>query len=345
MKDDSFAMHANHEAPEMPAARRSVTMDSACGPGEPGEPGDSGDLGASATNGTVSGATPDAASGAMAAPRTGDVPGERDAHASLTEHGPYVAHLEAVNVWFGSRQVLQDVHLAIPSRGVTVLVGRSGSGKSTLLRVLQRLNECLPDSRTTGTVRLWLDGREIDAYHPSVGEPAWLRARMGMVFQAPDVLPLSIRRNLEVPLRHALGLPGGEVPRRIEEALREAALWDEVADRLDQPASSLSGGQQQRLCLARALALRPALLLLDEPTASLDSVSARAVEARIAALREKYGVVMVSHGLRQALRLADRLVLVAEGAVCRVWDRGARGAEGLPAVDELENLLEEGTCS
>lgn len=248
------------------------------------------------------------------------------------------ARLAGVEVFFRARQVLHDVHLDVPSGMTTVLVGRSGSGKSTLLRVLQRLNECLPGCRTTGRVLLRLDGRVVDAYAREVGEPSWLRARMGMVFQSPDVLPLSIRRNMEMTLRHVLGLPEMEVPQRMEEALREAALWGEVHDRLDENALVLSGGQQQRLCLARALALRPAILLLDEPTASLDIASARVIEERITSLGRSRTVVMVSHGLRQALRLADRLVLVNAGRIERVWDR--HGA-GLPDVAALEQQLED----
>ncbi len=266
----------------------------------------------------------------------GRSPAEQSAACALPEG--LAARLAGVRVAFGTRQVLHDVHLDVPSGMTTVLIGRSGSGKSTLLRVLQRLNECLPGCTTTGRVLLRLDGRVVDAYSGAVGDPSWLRARMGMVFQSPDVLPLSIRRNMDMTLRHVLCLPETEVAPRMEEALREAALWDEVHDRLDENALGLSGGQQQRLCLPRALALRPAFLLLDEPTASLDIASARAIEERITSLGHTRTVVMVSHGLRQALRLADNLVLVDAGRVVRVWNR--HGA-GLPDVAELEHHLED----
>ncbi|GFM35818.1 ABC transporter ATP-binding protein [Desulfovibrio psychrotolerans] len=246
------------------------------------------------------------------------------------------ARLADVSVFFGNAKVLHDITLNVPAQGATVLVGRSGSGKTTLLRVFNRLNECLPGSRTAGCATLRLDGRDMDIYGSAFSDPSRLRVRVGMVFQSPDVLPLSIRRNMELPLRHALGLSQASITPRMEEALKEAALWDEVAHRLDTPAETLSGGQQQRLCLARCLAMRPDLLLLDEPTASLDNVASRTIESLLVTLKQRIPVIMVSHSLGQSLRLADRLVLMSAGRIRQCWDR----AHGLPDIAQLESLLE-----
>lgn len=263
-------------------------------------------------------------------------------------HSATAVFADSLHVSFGGVPVLHGITVRMPHRGITVLVGRSGSGKTTLLRAVNRLNECTPGCRTQGRLLVSLNtGTAIsgqgmtDVYGPEWRDPAALRARMGMVFQTPDVLPVSIRRNLELPLRHVLGLDPETVTARIDTALRDAGLWNEVQQRLDTPATSLSGGQQQRLCLARALAMEPALLLLDEPTASLDTVSARTIEGLLSRLRETYPVIMVSHSLGQALRLADRLVLVAAGRIARCWDRVAE--DGLPDVATLESMLETET--
>lgn len=214
--------------------------------------------------------------------------------------------IKNLTVAFAGRTALYNLSLEVDSGGPTVLVGRSGSGKTTLLRALNRLNECLPDCTASGTVELRLDGGWIDAYAPRTC-PEELRKRVGMVFQTPNPLPMSVARNLDLPLGLALGLGAAERSARMEQALREARLWDEVKDRLDHPAQTLSGGQQQRLCLARALAFRPEMLLLDEPTASLDHKTTRGIEELLLDLSTRYTVFLVSHNLNQARRLAQNM--------------------------------------
>ena len=218
--------------------------------------------------------------------------------------------VEKLSVSFGGKRVVHGIDFSVAAGGLTFLLGRSGSGKTTLLRAINRLNECLPGCATSGRVHLHLGGSWLDAYATPVDN---LRRRVGMVFQTPNVLPLSIARNLVMPLRVSLGLSADEAHARMEEALREAHLWREVHDRLDQPAATLSGGQQQRLCLARALALRPEILLLDEPTASLDFKAAQRIEELLLELRSRYTLLVVSHSLSQARRLADALFVLRDG--------------------------------
>ena len=218
--------------------------------------------------------------------------------------------VEKLSVSFGGKRVVHGLDFSVAAGGLTFLLGRSGSGKTTLLRAINRLNECLPGCATSGRVQLQLGGAWVDAYATPVDS---LRRRVGMVFQTPNVLPLSIGRNLVMPLRVSLGLSADEAHARMEEALREAHLWREVHDRLDQPAATLSGGQQQRLCLARALALRPEILLLDEPTASLDFKAAQRIEELLLELRSRYTLLVVSHSLGQARRLADALFVLRDG--------------------------------
>jgi phosphate transport system ATP-binding protein len=181
---------------------------------------------------------------------------------------PIVA-ISNLKVHFSGKTVLDNVNLSLWAWEITVIVGPSGSGKTTRLRTINRLNEYFHDCRTEGTVRLRLDGRGGDIYEDFLPLPE-LRRRVGMVFQTPAILPFSFRKNIAMPLRVTLGMTGTALAERVERALHEVSLWDEVKDRLDDAATTLSGGQQQRLCLARVLALEPQLLLLDEPTASLD---------------------------------------------------------------------------
>lgn len=268
----------------------------------------------------------------------------------------YAAQLKKVSVAFAHEEILHDVSLDIPERGVTVLVGRSGSGKTTLLRCFNRLNECFDQCTSSGDVVVRLrqedmgqsDSDGADSHEGTslynvmakdFGTPYDLRSQVGMVFQHPDVLPLSIYRNIALPLTHVLGLGSDAIAQRIEKALRRVALWDDVCSRLDKPAESLSGGQQQRLCLARVLALDAVMLLLDEPTASLDTFSARIIEGLIQELGQEYPIVMVSHSLSQALRLADTLVFMQQGRIEKVWHKKD---EAWPDLVSLENMLENG---
>jgi len=220
--------------------------------------------------------------------------------------------VDKLSVSFTGKPVIRSLSLEIASGGPTFLVGRSGSGKTTLLRALNRLNECLPGCATGGQVELRLGEQWVDAYAATTSIEN-LRRRVGMLFQSPNVLPLSILRNIEMPLKVALSLPADEAEARAEQALREVHLWEEVKDRLSQAASTLSGGQQQRLCLARTLALRPEILLLDEPTASLDFKAAQRIEDLLVELKSRYTLLVVSHSLGQARRIAESLFVLHDG--------------------------------
>ena len=227
----------------------------------------------------------------------------------------FCATTEKLSVFFGERQILHEIDLEIPAGKITVILGPSGSGKTTLLRSFNRLNECFEDYSGRGTARVRLNGM----LRPVEGEEAvpltQLRRRVGMVFQTPNPLPLSIRRNIILPLRMTAGVEKNAAEEIMRRTLTEVGLWDEVYDRLNHAAISLSGGQQQRLCLARALALKPEILLLDEPTASLDRAAAAKVEELLLSFKGVYSVIMISHSLTQARKLADHLVVLEEGCV------------------------------
>ncbi len=249
---------------------------------------------------------------------------------------PCAIRIEDLSVRFDGRAVINHVNLEVCQGGPTFLLGRSGSGKTTLLRAINRLNECFPGCETSGRIRLNLGGKWAEVYGP--GTPVeMLRRQAGMVFQSPNVLPLSVERNMSLPLRTALGLSADECAQRVEQALREVHLWEEVRDRLAAPATTLSGGQQQRLCLARALALRPEILLLDEPTASLDFKAARQIEDLLAELKSRYTLLVVSHSLSQAHRLAEQVFVLRDGGrVERLAENVFRDKEALlAAMDEL----------
>jgi phosphate transport system ATP-binding protein len=228
--------------------------------------------------------------------------------------------IAGLRVRFSGKTVLDEINLSLGSGQITVIVGPSGSGKTTLLRTINRLNECFADCRTEGTVRLRLDGRSGDIYRGFL-PLSELRRRVGMVFQTPAVLPFSIKKNLTMPLRVTLGMTGGPLTERVERVLQEVSLWDEVKDRLHDAATTLSGGQQQRLCLARVLALEPQVLLLDEPTASLDFRAAGRIEELLLKLKEKYTILAVSHSLSETRRLADRVCVLREGRIVQELDR------------------------
>ena len=243
--------------------------------------------------------------------------------------------IRGLSVSFHGRRALGEVDLAIPPRGLTVVIGPSGSGKTTLLRSVNRLNECFPACRTTGAVRLRLGGRWVGAYDGACSLTD-LRRRAAMVFQNPDPLPASIEKNFATPLRSVLECSRREVRDRMTVALREVLLYDEVKDRLGESALTLSGGQQQRLCLARALALEPEVLLLDEPTANLDFVATRRIEELLDRLKERYTIIAVSHSLGQTRRIADRVVVLRGGKVSQTFDKTY-----LADADVFQTLVEE----
>jgi phosphate transport system ATP-binding protein len=206
------------------------------------------------------------------------------------------------SLWYGQRQALQDVTIRVPARKVTAIIGPSGCGKSTFLRALNRMHELTPGTRLEGSLRHFGE----DLYGPGV-EAVAIRRRVGMVFQKSNPFPtMSIAENVLVGLR-LNGVRNKAVLReRLEQSLRMAALWDEVKEHLNRPGTSLSGGQQQRLCIARALAVQPETLLMDEPCSALDPLATAKIEELIQTLRESYTVVIVTHNMQQAARTSDR---------------------------------------
>ena len=213
--------------------------------------------------------------------------------------------VRGLTVRAGSRVLLRDVSLSIPPRQVFGLIGPSGAGKSTLLKCLNRLTDLTPGLSVSGDVLL--DGRSVRG---RAVDPDDLRARVGILFQQPVVFPKSVYKNAIFGVRHLGCVPRRQWPQVAERALRAAALWDEVKDRLHEPAGRLSVGQQQRLCLARALASEPEVILMDEPTSALDPRSTRVIEELVARLKVRHTIVLVTHDIPQARRVADRLACV-----------------------------------
>ncbi|MBL9151423.1 MAG: phosphate ABC transporter ATP-binding protein [Verrucomicrobiales bacterium] len=210
----------------------------------------------------------------------------------------------SLTVRYGDLVAVRDVTLAFPDGRITALVGPSGCGKSSFLHSLNRLTDLIPGCRVTGGIRLF-DGTDIA--HPRADVLA-LRRRIGIVFQRPNPFPQSIRRNFEIPLREH-GWHRRDIPDKMETVLRQVGLWKEVSDRLHKSAVALSGGQQQRLCLARALALDPEVILFDEPCSALDPIASGVVEDLIHSLRDRLTVAIVTHNLAQARRIADHVAV------------------------------------
>lgn len=208
--------------------------------------------------------------------------------------------VENLSVSYHGKSVLEGVSLDINKGCITALIGPSGCGKTSFLSTLNRLTDLIPGCRMQG--RIHIDGEDVT--DPRLDVLA-LRRKVGMIFQKPNPFPLSIRRNIEMPLREHGLRQRSAIDERVERALRDVGLWDEVRDRLDAPALALSGGQQQRLCIARALALEPSILLMDEPCSALDPIASSVVEELIQRLRNRYTVVIVTHNLAQARRVAN----------------------------------------
>jgi phosphate transport system ATP-binding protein len=218
--------------------------------------------------------------------------------------------IEELGFRYNGYVALQDVTLDIPANQITVIFGPSHAGKSTLLRCLNRLNDLIENEETRLSGRILLDGQDI--YAPGV-DVTELRRRVGMVFALPIALPLSIHENVTYGPRMAGERRHARLDELVERSLRQAALWDEVKDRLHEPAMRLSGGQQQRLCLARTLALEPEVILLDNPTSGLDPLSTVKVENSLQELKAEYSVVLVPHSVQQAARMADLAVFLLGG--------------------------------
>ena len=247
-----------------------------------------------------------------------EAPAERGA-ATEVPHAPAKTEPCVVtrdfDLWYGPHHALKKVTLGVPAHSVTAIIGHSGCGKSTLLRSFNRMNDLIPGVRVQGEVRV--SGLEVYAAATDVVE---LRRRVGMVFQRPNPFPKSIFDNVAFGLR-LLGLRDRvELETRVEAALRHAALWDEVRDRLGKSALQLSGGQQQRLCIARALAVEPEVLLMDEPASALDPTATARIEELVLELKERYTIVMVTHNMQQAARISDRTAFMLVGELIEVGE-------------------------
>ena len=212
-----------------------------------------------------------------------------------------ILQVKDLDLWYGAHQALHSVSMDIPEKSITAFIGPSGCGKSTFLKTLNRMNDLVPGVKITGQVRY----RGEDIYAPGT-DVCRLRREIGMVFQKPNPFPMSIYDNIAYgPRTHGIRSKA-RLDELVERSLRGAAIWDEVKDRLKKNALGLSGGQQQRLCIARALAVEPAVLLMDEPTSALDPISTSRIEELTMELKERYTIVIVTHNMQQAVRISDR---------------------------------------
>lgn len=208
--------------------------------------------------------------------------------------------VQGLDLWYGDHQALHDISMNIPEKSITALIGPSGCGKSTFLKTLDRMNDLIPDVKITGSIKY----KGEDIFEPSV-DVSELRRQVGMVFQKPNPFPMSIYDNIAYgPRTHGVK-SRAKLDEIVEQSLRGAAIWDEVKDRLKKNALGLSGGQQQRLCIARALAVEPEVLLMDEPTSALDPISTSKIEELAMELKDRYTIVIVTHNMQQAVRISD----------------------------------------
>ncbi|MBM6926361.1 phosphate ABC transporter ATP-binding protein PstB [Pseudoflavonifractor phocaeensis] len=222
---------------------------------------------------------------------------------------------KGLDLWYGENHALKDVSMDIPEHQVTALIGPSGCGKSTFLRILNRMNDLIPEVKITGSIQY--RGQEI--YDPKV-DVTWLRKQVGMVFQKPNPFPMSIYDNIAYgPRTHGIRNKS-QLDDIVEKSLQGAAIWDEVKDRLKKSALGLSGGQQQRICIARALAVEPDILLMDEATSALDPISTSKIEDLIADLKKDYTIVIVTHNMQQATRVSDKCAFFLLGQLIEFGD-------------------------
>ena len=223
--------------------------------------------------------------------------------------------VQGLDLWYGDHQALHDISLNIPEKSITALIGPSGCGKSTFLKTLNRMNDLIPGVKITGDVRY----RDQDIFAPGT-DVNELRREIGMVFQKPNPFPMSIYDNIAYgPRTHGIK-NRAKLDEIVEKSLRGAAIWDEVKDRLKKNALGLSGGQQQRLCIARALAVEPEVLLMDEPTSALDPISTSKIEELAMQLKEQYTIVIVTHNMQQAVRISDRTAFFLLGELVECDD-------------------------
>lgn len=218
-------------------------------------------------------------------------------------------------LWYGSHQALTDINIEIPEKSITALIGPSGCGKSTFLKTINRINDLIPDVKITGEIKY----KERNIFAPNV-DVNDLRREVGMVFQKPNPFPMSIYDNIAYgPRTHGVKNKA-KLDDIVERSLRGAAIWDEVKDRLKKNALGLSGGQQQRLCIARALAVEPEVLLMDEPTSALDPISTLKIEELAEELKKKYTIIIVTHNMQQAVRISDRTAFFLLGELVEYGD-------------------------
>ena len=223
--------------------------------------------------------------------------------------------VQGLDLWYGDHQALHDISMNIPEKSITALIGPSGCGKSTFLKTLNRMNDLIPGVKITGDVRY----RDQDIFAPGT-DVNELRREIGMVFQKPNPFPMSIYDNIAYgPRTHGIK-NRARLDEIVEKSLRGAAIWDEVKDRLRKNALGLSGGQQQRLCIARALAVEPEVLLMDEPTSALDPISTSKIEELAMQLKEQYTIVIVTHNMQQAVRISDRTAFFLLGELVECGD-------------------------
>ncbi len=249
-----------------------------------------------------------------------------------TAASPVKMSARGLDFHYGATQALRGIDLDLPERRVTALIGPSGCGKSTLLRVFNRIYSLQPGARAEGKVLL--DGEDVlDPRYPLNR----LRSKVGMVFQKPVPFPMSIHENIAWGIRHHERLSRADMDGRVEQALRDAALWDEVRDKLHASALGLSGGQQQRLCIARAIALRPEVLLLDEPTSALDPIATGRIEQLIGELRQRFTIAIVTHNMQQAARVSDYTALLYLGELVEAGDTATLFTR--PACQRTEDYI------
>lgn len=218
-----------------------------------------------------------------------------------------------LSVWYGGTQAVKEISLEVPRNQIVAFIGPSGCGKSTLLRCFNRMNDLIPAARVTGEVRF----RGANLYEEGV-DPVEVRRRIGMVFQKPNPFPKTIYENIAFGLR--INGFRGDMDEQVERSLRSAAIWDEVKDRLQDSALGLSGGQQQRLCIARALAVEPEILLMDEPASALDPIASSRIEDLMAELKSTYTIVIVTHNMQQAARVSDLTAFLYLGELIEIGD-------------------------
>jgi len=250
-----------------------------------------------------------------------------DAHHELS------IRVRDLNLWYGQSQALKSINIDVFQKNITALIGPSGCGKSTFLRCLNRMNDLIPSVRIEGLVEM--DGRDVNA--AKMDEVA-LRRRVGMVFQKPNPFPKSIYDNVAyAPRMHDLVSRKADQDELVEKALRDAGLWQEVKDKLQQPGTSLSGGQQQRLCIARAIAVQPDVILMDEPTSALDPISTATIEDLMDKLKKQFTIITVTHNMQQAARVADYTAFFHLGEIIEYNDTRTMFAN--PATKKAEDYI------